>query len=1645
MSQPRTNAKRILAYSLRLSLAFSGPLYAQLTDIHNEPLAQPASSVKPNVTLILDDSGSMEQQYTPDYLGRRFGGSNPLCFDAGDDSSGTINTALDNCEPGDPPLMTPEVNTQYYNPEIRYFPAVNFDGTSKPSMSSANTTGWTAVPTDGVSPATVTTYQNDTLDMVVNTGTTVATANLAAGYPDRVWCNSQAASATDPAVCKTNSAYSYPDWAFPYGRTSTGALKFKTGAPYYYRLITTEHCTDLTLTNCTASTVPTGSFTVPAPVRYCTDSTLTNCQAKRQGTYTYPKFVGNVNTGSGNPGSVATASITVSDPQKDSAGGTITGIFVNGVNIISGNISLAAGFTAATAAASVSSAINCAVTSPEYHATVSSNVVTLRYGSSPSGCVTNATAAGTLSAEPNGYTVQVNFNVTSTTPATTTSSISGASNNDSISTFSVSGTNLISSSIVCSSCGGNNTQRNSYMASQLASRINNDGSGYTATSSGNDVIITAPAGTGSTLNGVTPSESSPGMGVSVAAFSGGITAGDVNLVTTNFSGGADFVPASQPARQNVGSFSRVNIVPFQDPPTNTIPSIFTKFPARTDCAGSSCTYDEEMTNFANWYAYYRSRMQMAKTAIGRAFNGITDAFRVGFITINPSADLANRFLAVNDFGNAAGGQKDLWYQSLYKQSSHGSTPLREALSRVGRYYAGVTGGINTGMPPSPIQVACQPSFSILTTDGYWNGNAGVKLDGLGIGNQDNANSGYSLRTEARYDGGLVGSTDTLADVALYYYKTDLRTDLGDQVPSSSREPNAPHQHMTTFTVGMGLAGQLTFHSNYESGASPDFERLKIDPASGGLNWPVPAANTETALDDLWHAAVNGRGTFFSAKDPSELANGISETLNSVSARIGAGAAAATSNLQPIAGDNFAFTAQYETVTWIGDVKARTIDLSSGAVASRELWSAGALLNERNHTTRRLYTFDSTDTTADALATPPTNGNRLKSFCWPGAIGLVGYPTCTDGTGLSAAEMDYFLPLTTSPAPSNEPALVQSPPWLTDGSGRDVSATKEKLLDYIRGDVSNETTGGTAVSDLFRDRVSLLGDIINAQPAYVKASPFGYNTGSSVGMDPFYTEFKNTTNGVVGTRKGTVYVAANDGMLHAFETDPDNNPYFQTAGISTAVTSDDTFTGTLNTSPTSGEGSERWAYVPGSVLPHLKRLADAPYMHRFYTDGSPVVGDVCFGHTTTAPCSSQSSWHTVLVAGLNAGGRGYYALDVTDPDNPKAMWEVKGGTGALCLSDADANSGTFGEDCNIGFTYGNPLIIKRKSDGKWVVVVTSGYNNVNPGDGKGYLYILDAQTGLILQRLSTGVGCDGVNTTSPCVAGTADPSGLGRINAWVDDAFVNNTALTVYGGDLKGNVWRFQLDNTVAAVPLNSTTRIATLTSDGTNPQPVTTKPELGLVSGKRVVFIATGKFLGLSDKSTIQRQSVYAIKDEMNSTISPTVAMTRSGSFPTSTISGFVRQDLIASPTSPTTERTTTSNPVDFTDPSVAGWFIDLPDGGSGGNGSERANVDPVVQFGTLVVPSNVPSTDSCSAGGFGWLNFLDYKSGAFVPGALADMASMKITSSLVVGINVVQLPGGTVKTIVTTADNQQLTRETPVAPSNFAGRRVSWRELFFE
>jgi type IV pilus assembly protein PilY1 len=352
---------------------------------------------------------------------------------------------------------------------------------------------------------------------------------------------------------------------------------------------------------------------------------------------------------------------------------------------------------------------------------------------------------------------------------------------------------------------------------------------------------------------------------------------------------------------------------------------------------------------------------------------------------------------------------------------------------------------------------------------------------------------------------------------------------------------------------------------------------------------------------------------------------------------------------------------------------------------------------------------------------------------------------------------------------------------TIGGNLAAANTGSNLVSFLRG---------TQTLTYYRQRDHILGDVINASPLYVGKPAFKYTENG-------YQAWATSKAG----RTAVVLAAANDGMLHAFDR---------------------------------GTGDELWAYIPTAVMKNMYKLADTAYgaNHTYFVDGSPQVADIYVND------GSGFNWKTIVVGGLNAGGRSYYALDVTDPSAPKLLWE---------FTNAD-----------LGYSYGNPIITKRADGTSWVVVFTSGYNNVSPGDGNGHLFVVDANKGTLISQIKT-------YTSGTTPAGdTSTPSGLARINSWVDSEVVNQ-AKRFYGGDLLGNVWRFDVDSLVA--PFGKALLMGQLTSPDGTPQPITVKPAVAEVNynGNKypVVYLATGRYLGTTDLSNTKTQSVTAIKDPM--------------------------------------------------------------------------------------------------------------------------------------------------------------------------------------
>lgn len=1023
------------------------------------------------------------------------------------------------------------------------------------------------------------------------------------------------------------------------------------------------------------------------------------------------------------------------------------------------------------------------------------------------------------------------------------------------------------------------------------------------------------------------------------------------------------------------------------------------FNARVTVRSSSA----EAQNYANWYSYYRTRSLLMRTAVGRAFKTLDDSYRVGFSTINSSKDVTTSagFHPIDDFGTT---QKTDVYSKLYSAGASGNTPLRGALSKAGRYYAK-----NYPDQTDPVQYSCQRNYTLLSTDGYWNTGAETSsygpldLNQRTVGNQDgtevrpmydgttatttttirtyytvgnsgsctrnNGRSGFTVTAQPQqFDSGVwtnqgrasndcvAGSTavvngksastlagkseagpestntevtggaaDTLADIAEYYYKTDLRTDeLGNctstasgtsqNVCSNILKPSgrdtAPHQHMTTFTIGLGLSGTLAYDRNYLTQPTGAY----VDLTSGPTNWPAPAVGDNAGdarnIDDLWHAAVNGRGQYYSALNATELGEAISGVVNTIMEDTGSSSAASTSALELVSGDkNQVFKASYTTKTWVGDVQAYSLNGDDGTIGTAYQWSAQTKLTSGMAAAdRKIYYRQPTATTT------------LRAFNWDNLN--------ADGYG------DSFTNLCSKTLIAAQCAHFSA----TEKTAAEAGA---KLVDYLRGVRTYEaanTTGSTAdktTRALFRPRAGVLGDIINGAPVYVSKPPFSYS-------DPGYADFVAARK----SRTPMVYAAANDGMLHAFSA----------------------ASGT-------GGGVELWAYVPSWVMPDIYRLADTSYesRHRYFVDGAPVVGDIKVGTT----------WKTIVVGGLGKGGRSYYALDVTDPENPKALWEFT--------------------NTNLGLTFGNPMITKRK-DGTWVVAFSSGYNNhVSGGDGKGHLFVVNANTGALALDIPTTAGS------------TSDPSGLSKINAWIDDPS-DNTAKRFYGGDLQGNLWRFDVDELVE--PHQGALALAKFQINASTPQPVTIAPETVLVGGKPGVVVATGRYLGTADIEDTTQQSIYAIKDSLTST----------GVGDVRTSDKTVRQTFTATGN----EASISSNPVDWG--TQDGWWVDLPHSG------ERVVGDLALQFGTISIGTAIPNGDACSSGGKSWRYYLNASNGH----ALDDPAGqMWNANALIVGQSWVKLENGQTRILRQNSDGT-IQVEKPPGGGGSAGmpHRNSWREL---
>jgi len=1169
-----------------------------------------------------------------------------------------------------------------------------------------------------------------------------------------------------------------------------------------------------------------------------------------------------------------------------------------------------------------------------------------------------------------------------------------------------------------------------------------------------------------------------------SALMGGGSASSPNAIRTNTAGTAGFslvmsggtdADASTNHWTGVGRFRRIDLVS-----TN---NTYNRTSGRTDCVGATCTYNEEIQNFANWYSYYKTRMLMMKSATTLAFSQLDSRYRVGFDNICQSTGTTVDRPVLDFYDDAGTGitNRTQWWTNLTNATPSCATPLRTETAKIGKYFSG-----KLTASGDPIQYSCQQNFMLLVTDGYWNENEPASTAIAGdtskaasdIANADNNSAtaprpyydGQQASTTCPGTGSGRGATNsscrTLADIAWYYYSTDLRqtafsnkcnaglsntcadgglNDVSKNNVLTTDDDQNQAQHMSFYAMGLGIDGTLAFRPDYLTAGTGDFAEIK----AGTRNWPAVANLDPTGVDDLWHATVNGRGKYFSARNPPSVVAGLREALNKIGARVGSAAAAATSNLEPVAGDNFAYVASYATNGWVGDLQSRSINLSTGAVSgdtncgqsgSGCQWSARDKLQNQTWSARRIYIKPSSGATGDSL----------RPFIYG------------DLTGGEAA---FF-----------NPSSLSQYAALSVSNASDITAAN--LVDYLRGNSGLEQDGDLTHAQIWRRRTFVLGDIVDTQPVFMKKPSFSY-------LDAGYASFKT---GTASSRRPVVFVSAQDGMLHAINAD--------TAAV------------TMNGAPVAS-GEELWAFMPSDAMQSVKVLADVNYAHRFFVDGQITIGDVNFG-------ASDSDWHTILVAGQGSGGSSYFALDVTDPLSPKFLWEF-------------SHSG-LGKSIS-------PAVISKLPGGEWAVLFTSGYNSA---DGEGLLFALNPSTGALKSGFpisnGSGTGASPSNlgklavwadepqrnntaqyvyagdtngdlwrfdlnhlaaghsgtqvfklahledngyaqpiTTRPELTSIEDGTrlvfvGTGKYLETRDidstDADFDNVQSfyglkdTLGGANLSGasqTTWNPKTDTkTINGVvqPAFQQRKLIATKSDGT--------PITAVVNGQTVNYrqICSGASSTVSPAGTCANESggnvstavtigataphtlaglpaafmnVVAVGDEI--TVSGFTDAANTGIFTVSAIDGATSSITVDQTLVTETAGSSVSvsiNKIDWG--SFGGWFVDLPETG------ERVNVDMNLTLGTLTFASNIPAADSCTRAGRSWVNYVNYKTGLAVP-KTDRRISVALPTSLVVGLTIIKLPSGALSAIVTTSDYKQVNISPSFTPATFSARRSLWRE----
>lgn len=959
----------------------------------------------------------------------------------------------------------------------------------------------------------------------------------------------------------------------------------------------------------------------------------------------------------------------------------------------------------------------------------------------------------------------------------------------------------------------------------------------------------------------------------------------------------------------------------------------------TVSATSGIGNTDERQNFAIWYSFYRTRALATLSAANLSFNSLPSSIRLTWQTLNGCTTLNSSSCGTNYFRKFSDQHRGNFFSWLTGVGFNNGTSLRAAMGRAGQF---LTGADAWAYDPNPFTssggkgttvqnpaYACRPSYQIMMTDGMWNG------DNSAPSNLKPDHSNATLPDRKTYSKQAPfndPTQDTLADLAFHYWATDANTNLSNDVkpllvaPNTSdataeywdpRNDPATWQHLVNYTIGLGLTSALDkpglpWTGDTYGGAG--YTALK-----NGTAWPAASSDSANNVYDLWHTAINSRGEFFSADSPDKIVEAFRTIINRISNRTAsASAPGVTASIVEDTITREVYETQFNSEDWSGNLIKYNID-SNGA--RTQAWDLATTLSGGQARTIKMFSA--------------SNASKLQDFTW---------------SNLTAAQQ----------------ALLNRD-FDTTNSTADTRGSQR--LSYIRGDQSNE---GSA-SGQFRERSSVMGDIINSSPVLVGTPKYlayladAIDGGTNADGTSKYAAFRDAHNadGATPSRRPMVYVGANDGMLHGFDT---------------------------------RTGAEVFAYVPTAVIENLYKLPAKKYKggaHQFYVDGTPVVSDVYY----------DNAWHTVLVGTLRAGGRSMFALDITDPNAVTLLWEKSFDSGDTYT--------------NMGYSFPQPTIA-RLHTGKWAVVTGNGYGNqAGTNADQASLMILDIQTGAMVKELVV-------------TGDTTKANGLSTVK--LADNNSDGVADYAYAGDLQGNLWRFDLfpssvHSATSGDPFRRGTGGITDSasnandfvvsyggtplysardsrSTGATAQTIMAPPSLvrhPTTLGYLVIF-GTGKYFETTDGNvdSTRAQSIYGIWDRKTkgqSTSARSSALDRSN-LVTQTITEEAASNPFGNNPNVQGIRTISQNTIqwytttatDTSDGSVNkwGWVLDLKIDGSSTLSGEMM-INPMATRGTTLLANTLtPNADPCKEGVDSWVYGLDPTTGGRTRYSVFDMNNDK-------------------------------------------------------